>query len=290
MSDFSIGRKAIGDGAPCFIIAEVAQAHEGSVRIAHDFIDAIGDTGADAVKFQAHYAEHESTPDEPWRVTPKWGQDASRYEYWQRTSFRIEDWVELRNHAGEKGLEFLLSAFCPEAVNWLDGLVPAWKVASGEITNYTLLDAIRDTNKPVLMSTGLGTDLEINDAVRRLGGPGWVKLMACTSEYPCPPEDVDLDRAVAWRGLSDHSGTIYAGLAAIALGCDVLEVHVKLSEHDSGFDASSSITIEQLKQLVEGIRFIERAKTPVDKDLMAQKLEATRRLFMERHQRKAAQS
>ena len=116
----------------CFVIAEVAQAHDGSLGMAHAFIDAIASAGADAVKFQTHIARAESTPAEPWRVkfSP---QDKTRYDYWKRMEFTEEQWHGLKQHAEERGLKFLSSPFSTEAVDLLTRVgVAAWKVASGE--------------------------------------------------------------------------------------------------------------------------------------------------------------
>ena len=104
--------------------------------------------------------------------------------------------------------------------------------------------------------------------------------MQCTTAYPNPAEWVDLGLAAAWGGLSDHSGEIYPGLAAAALGCKVLEVHVCWSKEQGGFDTAASLDMAQLRQLVEGVRFIEKAMQPVDKDKMAEQLAETRRVFM----------
>jgi N,N'-diacetyllegionaminate synthase len=275
MSGFDISGKHIGDGAPCFVIAEVGLAHDGSLRIAHDFIDAIATTGADSVKFQCHLGDET----DEWRLIPKWTSE-TRQEYWKRTGFSAIEWSGLEAHAKEKGLIFLCSPFSVEAVRLLDPLVPAWKVPSGMITNRDLINAIMFTGKLAILSTGMATDAEIDAVMLKMGGTEWAKLLRCTSLYPCPPKFLGLGNF--WQdGLSDHSGTIYAGLAAVALGCDVLEVHVKLSEYDQGPDASSSLTIPKLKELVEGIRFIETAKAnPVDKDEMAKELESMRRIFM----------
>jgi len=276
LSGFDIGSKHIGDGAPCFVIAEVGLAHDGSLRIAHDFIDAIATTGADSVKFQCHIGDET----DEWRIAPKWSSE-SRQDYWRRTGFSAIEWSGLEAHARERGLIFLCSPFSVEAVGLLDPLVPAWKVPSGMITDDEVLDAIRATNKPALLSAGMATYLEINDAIGRLGGPEWARPMECTSLYPCPIEKVSWVNVCIWKGLSDHSGDTIAGLYASFFGCDVLEVHVKLSEYDQGPDASSSLTIPKLKELIEGIRFIETAKAnPVDKDEMAKELEPMRRIFM----------
>jgi N,N'-diacetyllegionaminate synthase len=301
LTGFDIAGRHVGDGSPCLIVAEVGQAHEGSLGQAHAYIDAIAQAGADAVKFQCHIAEAESTPDEQWRVPPDWPQDESRYAYWKRMEFTQEQWWSLAAHAEQVGLIFLCSPFSVEAVRLLDPMVPAWKVSSGEIGNYRIRHAIEATPtfKPTIVSTGMSSTEEVDYLL-----DGWcttsrrVAVLQCTSTYPCPPERVGLNIMQRFReqftgcavGLSDHSGTIWPGLAAVALGCDVLEVHVCFSKQEFGFDVESSITIDELARLVEGIRFIERAKTPVDKDAMARELVPMRKLFMEKHRRKAAQS
>jgi len=302
-----IGTHEIGTGHPCLIVGEVAQAHEGSLSLAHAYIKAIADAGADAVKFQCHIAEAESTPDEPWRIEPEYPQDANRYAYWKRMEFTFDQWAGLAAHAWRRGLAFVVSPFSVEAVQMMTPLVDAWKVASGEIGHVDLLAAIRETRKPVLLSSGMSLWQELFAAVDVVDPVECVQpeynnhrrlvVLQCTSEYPCPPEHVGLNMLQWFRarppnfravGLSDHSGTIYAGLAAVALGCDVLEVHVTFSRAMGGLDTSSSITLEDLGRLVEGVRWIERAKAhPVDKDAMAKELEPMRALFMEKHKRKA---
>jgi N-acetylneuraminate synthase len=129
---------ADNQGTDCLIIGEVAQAHDGSLGMAHAFIEAIAAAGADAVKFQTHIAAAESTPAEPWRVRFS-AQDASRYDYWKRMEFTEEQWRGLKQHAFEKGLLFLSSPFSLEAVELLERVgVAAWKIASGETGNRPL--------------------------------------------------------------------------------------------------------------------------------------------------------
>jgi N,N'-diacetyllegionaminate synthase len=292
LTGFDIAGRHVGDGSPCLIVAEVGQAHEGSLGQAHAYIDAIAQAGADAVKFQCHIAEAESTPDEQWRVPPDWPQDESRYAYWKRMEFTQEQWWSLAAHAEQVGLIFLCSPFSVEAVRLLDPMVPAWKVSSGEIGNTALLAAILDTGKPVLWSTGMSTEDEVQATENWLDGEGVPNvLMHCTSKYPCPPESIDLSVIKASEvgpvGLSDHSGTIWPALAAVTLDACVVEVHVCFSKQEFGFDVESSITIDDLARLVEGVRFIEKAKTPVDKDAMARELEPMRKLFLEKHKRRA---
>jgi len=285
---FSIADREIGPGKGCLIVGEVAQAHDGSLGMAHAFIDAIADAGADAVKFQTHIAAAESTPAEPWRV-PFSRQDATRYDYWKRMEFTEEQWHGLAQHAHERGLFFLSSPFSLEAVELLIRVgVPAWKIASGEVSNTPMFERIAETGLPVLLSTGMSPLSEIDAAVQ------WVKerglplvVLQCTSAYPCPPEKVGLNLIPLFRerydcpvGLSDHSGTIYPGLAAATLGIEVLEVHVTLSREMFGPDVPASVTTRELRQLVEGIRFIERMRAhPVDKDAISREMGPVRNLF-----------
>lgn len=270
------------------MIGEVAQAHDGSLGTAHAFIDAIAAAGADAVKFQTHIAAAESTPGEPWRVRFS-RQDETRYEYWKRMEFTEEQWAGLKNHADERGLLFLSSPFSIEAARLLDRLgMQAWKVASGEVSNPILLDFLLATGNPVLLSTGMSPLAEIDAVAQRVIDRGVpLAVLQCTTAYPCPPEKVGLNLIPFFRerygcaaGLSDHSGTIYPGLAAMALGAEVLEVHVTLSREAFGPDVPASLTTPELRQLVDGVRFLERAMaSPVDKDGMATEMEPLRRMF-----------
>ena len=172
----------------CFIIAEVAQAHDGSLGLAHSYVDAVARVGADAIKFQTHIAAAESTLDEPWRVRFS-RQDRTRLEYWRRMEFSEEEWRGLRAHAKERGLGFLSSPFSAEAVDLLKRVgVDVWKIASGEITNLQLYRKLQDTELPVLISTGMSGWGEIDDAVERARGAGLTfVLLQCTSVYPTPP-------------------------------------------------------------------------------------------------------
>ena len=280
---FVLGRRGVGPGQPCFVIGEVAQAHDGSLGTAHAFIDAIAAAGADAVKFQTHIAAAESTPGEPWRVRFS-RQDESRYDYWKRMELTAEQWAGLKAHAEERGLLFLSSPFSVEAAEMLERLgMKAWKVASGEVGNPVLLDYLIGTGKPILLSTGMSPLEEIDAAVKKVRAP--LAVMQCTTAYPCPPEKLGLNLIPFFRerygcavGLSDHSGTIYPGLAAVTLGAEVLEVHVTLSREAFGPDVPASLTTAELRQLVEGVRFLGRA-LPVDKDAMAIEMEPLRRMF-----------
>lgn len=272
----------------CLIIGEVAQSHDGSLGLAHAFIDAIADAGADAVKFQTHIASAESTPAEPWRVKFSL-QDASRFEYWKRMEFTEQQWLGLKQHADERQLLFLSTPFSSEAVDLLSRTgMRVWKLASGEIGNLSMLEQIASLGNPVILSSGMSSLNEIDDAVQVLERYGNRRaVLQCTSAYPCPPEEVGLNMLDVFRkryscsvGLSDHSGTIFAGLAAVALGAEVVEVHVAFDRKMFGPDVPSSVTTRELKQLTNGIRSTERmVANPVDKDAMAEQLSPLRDMF-----------
>lgn len=276
------------DGRRCTIIAEIAQAHDGSLGTAHAYIDAVAATGADAIKFQTHIAAAESTQSEPWRTrfSP---QDGTRYEYWQRMEFSPEQWVGLKEHARDSGLLFLSSPFSLEAVELLKKVgVAGWKIASGEITNVPMLDLIADTGLPVILSTGISPLAEIDTCVsslRRRDMP--LAVLQCTTRYPSPPETIGLnilgefrDRYGVAVGLSDHSGTIYPSMAAATLGAQVIEVHVAMSRELFGPDVPASVTTAELGQLVEGVRFIEQIMAhPVDKTEIDPELSELRDIF-----------
>jgi N-acetylneuraminate synthase len=266
----------------------VAQAHDGSLGTAHAYIDAVADAGAGAVKFQTHIAAAESTPSEPWRVrfSP---QDETRYAYWKRMEFTEDQWRGLRRHADERGILFLSSAFSFEAVDLLERLeVPAWKVGAGETSNLPMIARMAATKRPLILSSGLSSFGELDRAVsaaRAHGSP--VAVLQCTTAYPCPPESLGLNvmgeirqRYACPTGLSDHSGTLFAGLGAAALGADLIEVHVTFSRRAFGPDVPASITVEELAELVRGVRFLGAAlRSPVDKDAMSDRLSGLRQVF-----------
>ena len=272
----------------CLVIGEVALSHDGSLGLAHAFIDAIAGAGADAVKFQTHIAAAESTPAEPFRVAFS-PQDATRYDYWRRMEFTDEQWRGLAGHCRDRNVLFISSPFSLEAVDLLERIgQPVWKIPSGETSNGQLLDRILRVGAPVLLSTGMSPMAEIDAAVARVKARGVpVGVFQCTTAYPCPPERVGLnliphyrERYGCWVGLSDHSATIYPGLAAAAIGVDMLEVHVTLSREMFGPDVVASVTTTELRQLVDGVRFIERMRAhPVDKDAAARELAPLRQIF-----------
>jgi N-acetylneuraminate synthase len=279
--------QAIKDSST-FIVAEIAQAHDGSLAAAHEYIDLVSKSGVDAVKFQTHIASAESTSREPWRVKMA-TTDKSRYEYWKRMEFTRDEWIELRDHCLKVGLGFLSSPFSVAAVELLNQLdVEVWKIASGEVGNTPMIEAMLLTQKPIILSTGLSTLSEIDSLVNLIRSRGVdLTILQCTSEYPCPAKMTGLnllkDFTERWNcrvGISDHSGTIFPSIASVALGAKVIEVHVTSSRDAGGVDGPSSVTPDELIQLVAGVRFIESAMASrLDKATLSESATNMKQIF-----------
>ena len=263
------------------LIGEVAQAQEVSLGSAHAFIDMAKECGIDAVKFQTHIAEFESSRLEPWRVKFSF-QDADRYDYWKRMEFTEEQWKGLVEHALESGLEFIGTPFSIEGFDllWRNG-VKSFKVASGEISNVFLLKEIAKKAEKIYISSGMSTWSELDKTMTIFRDrQSDIVLMQCTTMYPNPPEFWGLNIISEMKqrysipiGYSDHSGTIYSGLAASTLGIDALEVHMCMNKMDFGPDTSSSLTMEEIKRLVTGVREIDIAISNIrDKDEVSKQL------------------
>lgn len=257
-----------------FIIAEIAQAHDGSLGIAHSYIDALAETGVNAIKFQTHIADAESSIFEPFRTKFSY-EDLSRFDYWKRMEFTEEQWLGLRQHAAERNLEFISSPFSLAAVDLLERVgVKRYKIGSGEISNHLLLNRIGRTGKPVILSSGMSSMKELSAAIDVLNGFNIdISVLQCTTSYPTQPEQWGLNVIDQLKqfgipvGFSDHSGEIFACLAAVTKGAKILEFHAVFDKQMFGPDAKSSLTISEIRTLVTGVRKIERSlATIVDKN------------------------
>ncbi len=269
-----------------FIIAEVGSVHDGSFGNALMLIDVAAECGVDAVKFQTHIAQAETLRNAPM---PPYFKGEPRYEYFERTAFSRDQWQALKRHCEEKGVGFLSSPFSIEAVELLESVgVDRYKVGSGEVTNLPMLEAIARTGKPVLLSSGMSSWAELDEAVNTIRRfHERVTVLQCTSEYPCPYEEVGLNVMLEMRaryrlpaGLSDHTLTPYASLAAVVLGAAAIEKHLTFSRLMYGSDARHSLEPEQFSSLVQGIRAIETMLgSQVDKDGMARQLREMKQIF-----------
>ena len=261
----TIGQRAIGDGHPCFIIAEAGINHNGDTKLAAELVDAAAAAGADAIKFQTHFPEHEML---------RGGATAayvgeSLFDLLTRTALSREAHATLRDRANERDILFLSTPFSREAADYLETLgVPAFKTGSGELTHLPMQQHIARKGRPMIISTGMSTPEEIDrtvQVVRAAGAP--FALMHCTSTYPTPYEHVQLG-CINWLqdvygvpvGFSDHTLGGYVALAAVASGAALFEKHFTTSRSLPGPDQQGSMEPRELEDLVNGIRAIERAR------------------------------
>ncbi|MBU0596335.1 N-acetylneuraminate synthase family protein [Candidatus Bipolaricaulota bacterium] len=260
-------------GAAVLIIAEVGSVHDGSFGNALRLIDVATECGADVVKFQTHISAAETLRDAPM---PAYFKGEPRYAYFERTGFSLGQWLEMKAHCDDVGIEFLSSPFSIEAVDLLERVgVTRYKVPSGEGTNLPFLNRVGETGKPVLLSSGMSTWAELDGAVEAIRAHhDRITVLQCSSEYPCLPERVGLNVLQEMKeryglpvGLSDHTMTAYSSYAAAVLGATVIEKHLTFSRKMYGSDAKHSLEPQQFAELVAGVRAIEAMLAArVDKD------------------------
>jgi len=255
------------------IIAEVGSVHDGSYGNALKLIETAAGCGVDAVKFQTHIPDAETLPDAPM---PSYFKGEPRFEYFRRTGFSKDQWAGLKACCDQNGVRFLSSPFSEAAVELLEQIgVEQYKIPSGEVTNLPMLEVIAKTGKPILLSSGMSSWDELDQAVRvMLNHNQDLTILQCTSEYPCAYVNVGLNVMLEMAerygkdvGLSDHTLTNYASFAAVSLGAKVIEKHFTFSRKMYGSDAPHSLEPDELSYLVDGIRAIESMLAArVDKD------------------------
>ena len=268
------------------IVAEVGSVHDGSWGNACRLIDVAAEVGADVVKFQMHIADAETLRDAPM---PPYFKGEPRFDYFERTGFSLEQWSQLRAHCTEQQIEFMSSPFSLAAVDLLEEIgVARYKIPSGEVTNLPMIERIAQTGKPVILSSGMSTWRELDKVVNLcLRYHDKLTILQCTSEYPCVYENVGLNVMLEMKeryqlpvGLSDHTLTPYASLAAVALGATVIEKHLTFSRYMYGSDARHSMEPEEMAELVRGVRAIEVMLTSqVNKDAVADRLSSMKEIF-----------
>jgi len=270
----------------CLIIAEVGSVHDGSLGNALKLIDLSAECGADVVKFQTHIAEAETLKDAPM---PSFFKGEPRYEYFERTGFSLEQWQELKNRCDEQKIEFLSSPFSIEAVEFLEKVgVKRYKIPSGEVTNLPQLKVIAETKKPILLSSGMSTWEELDEAVETIQNfHNDITVLQCTSEYPCTYEHVGLNNMLEMKeryklpvGISDHTLTNYSAFTAVSLGASVVEKHLTFSRKMYGSDAKHSLEPTEFSDMVKGIRAIETIlSSKVNKDEIANRMGEMKEVF-----------
>ena len=271
MRKIKIAGKLVGEGKPCFIIAEAGVNHNGDVNLAKKLIDVAKEAGADAVKFQTFKAEEVvSKGAEKARYQKETtGAVESQLEMIKKLELTEKDFGELSDYARKKGIIFLSSPFDKPSVDLLDKLgVPAFKIPSGEITNFPLLKHIARKKKPIILSTGMSTLGEIEEALEiiRKERAEEIILLHCVSCYPAEIKDMNLKAMDTLRyafglpvGLSDHTLGITIPIAAVARGACVIEKHFTLDKNLPGPDHRASLEPDELKELISAIRDVEKA-------------------------------
>ncbi|MGH2407929.1 MAG: pseudaminic acid synthase [Candidatus Limnocylindrales bacterium] len=271
-ADFSIAGRRIGAGEPVYVIAELSANHRQRYEAAVQLVHAANEAGADAVKLQTYTPDTITIPSAapPFRHAKGslWA-GQTLYDLY-REAYTPWDWQpKLKALAGELGMACFSSPFDPTAVDFLLAMdVPAFKVASFELVDLPLVRQMAATGRPMIMSTGMATEAEIDEAVAAAISEGAteIALLKCTSAYPSPPEAVNLraipamaDRWGLPIGLSDHTTGVAVPVAAVALGACIIEKHITLSRDDPTPDAPFSLDPADFKAMVAAVRVAERA-------------------------------
>lgn len=266
-----IGKRSVGQGHPCLLVAEIGINHNGDLDLAHRLIDVATEAGADAAKFQSYRTE-DFVPDRS--ITYEYISQGQRvvekqYDMFKRCELSSTALVELQEHCERRGLVFFSTPTSEEGVKDLVHMgVPLLKNGSDYLPHLPLIRAMARTHLPTVISTGMGTLAEIDDAVnafRDAGGKDLI-LLVCTSSYPAPPEDTHLRRIPALGtvtgcpvGLSDHTNGIIAAVGAVALGSCIIEKHFTLDKNLPGPDHRFSADPAEFRALVQSVRTLEKS-------------------------------
>ncbi len=263
----NIGTRRVGEGESIFVIAEIGINHNGSLEIAKKLIDGAVLAGCDAVKFQKRTPEL-CVPKEQQNVereTP-WGR-MTYLEYRYMVEFGEKEYIEIDRHCRERGIIWFASCWDEEAVDFIDRFNPlCYKISSASLTNRDLLLKKRSTGKPLIVSTGMSTENEIDSAIAALGRDDLL-VAHSTSTYPCPAEELNLRMIQTLKqkfpecpiGYSGHETGLAPTWAAVAMGATFVERHITLDRAMWGSDQAASVEIGGLIRLVQNIRDIEKA-------------------------------
>lgn len=253
-----------------FVIAEAGINHNGSLQTAKKLADAAKTAQVDCIKFQTFVPENLVTGTAEMAEYQKEnvGKSSSQLRMLQELAFSFDEFRELKKYCDEIGLLFVSTPFDFDSINFLDSLgLPFWKIPSGEITNFPYLRMIAKTRKPVVLSTGMSTLAEIEEAVNVLEryGSQNISLLHCTTEYPAPIEEINLkaikmmnERFGVPTGYSDHTQGILAPIIAVGVGAVIIEKHFTLDKHMKGPDHKASLEPEELTEMVKQIRKAEK--------------------------------
>jgi len=266
-----IGSKHIGEGCPCYIIAEMSANHAMDFDNAIKIIHLAKESGADAIKIQTYTADTMTLNSRKEQFLIKEGtwEGANLYELYQQAYTPWEWQARLKEEADKIGIDFFSTPFDKRAVDFLESIgVEFYKIASFELVDIPLLKYVASKGKPIIMSTGMGTLGEIEEAVSAIRGEGnnQLCLLKCSSEYPANPENMNLNaiRHISETfnvpaGLSDHSVGPLSAVVAVSLGAKVIEKHFCISREIKNPDSTFSMEPAEFKKMVEDIRIVEKA-------------------------------
>lgn len=262
-----IENKLIGSGNPCFIIAEAGVNHNGRLDLSLGLVDAAANAGADAVKFQTFKAEEVVTAEGKMALYQEKniGKRLSQQEMLRSLELPVEFYPEIIRRCQERNILFMSTPHGGKAsVDFLESLgMGIYKIGSGDLTNYILLNRVAKTNKPIILSSGMADLKEVKDAIRfiRSKGNDQLAILHCTTNYPCPPQEVNLlamktmmDELDIPVGFSDHTQGNQAAIMAAALGMAIYECHFTLDKNLLGPDHIASAEPEELKSKIRAIR------------------------------------
>jgi N-acetylneuraminate synthase len=265
--EIKLGKRAVGDGHPAYIIAEIGINHNGDLDTARQIIDAAVHAGADAVKFQKRTPEVATPPEQQgqMRETP-WGY-ITYLEYRHKVEFNEAQYRELDKYCREKGIAWLVSVWDEPSVDFMEKFdTPAYKIPSASLTDFDLIRKARAAGKPVILSSGMSTLEQVKKGVKTAGEKDLL-LMHCTSTYPCEPEELNLKMIETLRGefpnlpigYSGHEVGLVPSAVAVALGACVVERHITLDRAMWGSDQAASVEPGGFERLVKYIRVTEAA-------------------------------
>lgn len=254
-----------------YIIAEAGVNHNGNLKLAYQMIDEAASTGVDCIKFQTFKSEKlvSKFAEKAEYQKDQTGDEESQLDMVKKLELKFSDFIDLKDYAENKGLDFCSTAFDEESITFLHDIkIPFWKIPSGEVTNLPYLLKIAKYNEPIVMSTGMCELSDIKNALYyiRKYNDKEIVLLHCNTEYPTPFEDVNLSAMYSLKenfdckiGYSDHSLGIEVPIAATAMGAMVIEKHFTLNKEMEGPDHKASLNPLELKEMVREIRNIEKA-------------------------------
>ncbi len=266
-----INGRIIGDGHPAYIIAEMSANHAGSLERALELIHVAKDAGADCVKIQTYTADTMTIDchNEYFQIEKGTWEGENLYGLYQKAYTPWEWQEQLRDEAAKVGIDFLSTPFDPRSVDFLEDLgVHFYKIASFELVDIPLLEYVAAKNKRIIMTTGMGTLEEIQEAVDAICSTGnrQLALMKCSSAYPAKPEEMNLrtmqdlkERFGVPVGLSDHSMGAFSAATAVAMGANLIEKHFCISRAVKNPDSSFSMEPQEFREMVEQVREVEKA-------------------------------